>query len=191
MDQKQVLQRYMKVAHDALLWKLDGVSEYDLRRPMVPTGTNLLGLLKHVATVEAGYLGDIFDRPFPDTFPWNADDAEDNADLWATADESSESIIDLYKRVVAHSEATVEALDLDAEGHVPWWGPENNPVTLQRILVHMVTELNRHLGHADILREQIDGSAGHRPGLSNLPDGDAAWWNEYYAKLEETAKSFA
>jgi hypothetical protein len=52
-----------RAAREALVWKLDGLSEYDARRPMVPTGTNLLGLVKHVASVEAGYFGETFDRP--------------------------------------------------------------------------------------------------------------------------------
>ena len=190
LTDKQALQRYMMLAHEALLWKVEGVSEYDLRRPLVPTGTNLLGLVKHVATVEAGYLGDIFDRPFPEVLPWNADDAADNADMWATADESSEYILDLYKRVWAHSDATIEALPLSAEASVPWWAPEANPVTLHRIILHMVTELNRHLGHADILRELIDGAAGMRADASNLPPGDARWWADYRATLEETAERF-
>ena len=63
-DAKDTLARYLQIARDSLLWKLDGLSEYDVRRPMVPTGTNLLGLVKHVASVEAGYLGDTFGRPF-------------------------------------------------------------------------------------------------------------------------------
>ena len=69
-DPKADLHRYLQVARDALLWKLDGLSEYDVRRPLVPTGTNLLGLVKHVASVEAGYLGDTFGRPFPEPLPW-------------------------------------------------------------------------------------------------------------------------
>ena len=190
LTDKQALQRYMMLGHEALLWKVEGVSEYDLRRPLVPTGTNLLGLVKHVATVEAGYLGDIFDRPFPEVLPWNAEGAPDNADMWATADESSEYILDLYRRVCAHSDATIEALPLTAETSVPWWVPEANPVTLHRIIVHMVTELNRHLGHADILRELIDGAAGMRADAGNLPPGDAQWWADYRATLEETARRF-
>src|SRR3954462_4597570 len=64
-DPKSQLHRYLKHAREAVLWKLDGLSEYDIRRPMTPTGTNLLGLVKHVASVEAGYLA----RPSGDPFP--------------------------------------------------------------------------------------------------------------------------
>ena len=68
------------------MWKLEGLSEYDSRRPMTPTGTNLLGLVKHVASVELGYFGETFGRPFDEPLPWSVG-AEANADMWATADE--------------------------------------------------------------------------------------------------------
>ncbi|MCU1439716.1 MAG: hypothetical protein JWP85_713 [Rhodoglobus sp.] len=188
MSQKQTLHRYLRTAREALLWKLDGLSEYDARRPLVPTGTNLLGIVKHVASVEAGYLGDIFGRPFPQTFPWFDESAEPNADMWATLDESRRSILDLFERVNAHADATIEALDLDATGRVPWWPDDRNPVTLHQILVHMIAEFNRHAGHADIVRELIDGAAGLRRDNDNLPDVDAAWWIAYRERLEETAR---
>lgn len=190
-DAKADLTVYLQRARDALLWKLDGASEYDVRRPLVPTGTNLLGLVKHVAGVEAGYLGATFGRPFPEPLPWMDDDAEPNADIWATADESRESIIALYRRVWEHSDATVAALERDAIGHVPWWPADRSEVTLHRILVHLVEETNRHTGQADIVRELIDGSTGLRDGVSNLPDEDAAWWAEYVNRLEETARAAA
>ncbi len=186
MDQKTVLHRYLQTGRDVLLAKLDGVSEYDARRPMVPTGTNLLGVVKHVASVEAGYLGDCFGRPFEQAFPWFADDAEPNADMWATADESRASIVDLYHRVWRHSDATIETLDLDAAGEVPWWPqPE---VTLQQILVHMIAETHRHAGQMDIVRELIDGEVGWKPESSVMPDVDAAWWIEYRERLEHVAR---
>jgi len=186
-DPKADLKRYLQLAREALVWKLDGLSDYDVRRPLVPTGTNLLGLVKHVASVEAGYLGEVFRRPFPEPLPWLDDDAEPNADMWATADESRREIIDLYRRVWAHSDATIDALELDAEGTVAWWPVERNPVSLDLILVHMIAETNRHAGHADIVRELIDGSSGLRADNSNLPDADAQWWLDYRQRLERTA----
>ena len=101
---------YLQAGREALLWKLDGLSEYDIRRPMVPTGTNLLGLIKHVASVELGYFGDTFGRPSGERLPWLEDDAEPNADMWATAEESREQITGLYRRAWAHSDATIGAL---------------------------------------------------------------------------------
>jgi hypothetical protein len=173
-----------------LVWKLDGLSEYDVRRPLTPTGTNLLGLVKHLASVETGYFGDVFGRPFGESLPWFADDAEANADMWATADESREDIVGLYRRVSAHSDATIDELPLDAPGRVPWWG-ERGDVTLHHILIHMIAETHRHAGHADIVRELIDGAAGLLKGNDNLPPGDRAWWESYRAKVEHAAKEAA
>jgi uncharacterized damage-inducible protein DinB len=187
-DPKADLRRYLQAGREALLWKLDGLSEYDVRRPMVPTGTNLLGIVKHVASVEAGYFGDTFDRPFEEPLPWLDDDAEPNADMWATAEESREQIISLYHRVWAHSDATIEALPLDAIGHVPWWPPDRREVTLHRILVHMIADTDRHAGHADIVRELIDGAVGLRLGNDNMAPGDRAWWESYRSRLERAAK---
>lgn len=195
---KADLQRYLQQARDALVWKLDGLSEYDIRRPMTPTGTNLLGLIKHVASTEIGYFGDTFGRPFGEQLPWMIDPGDFDpdalgpdvllADMFASADESREDILGLYRRVWAHSDATIEALPLDAPGHVPWWPPGRSEVTLHRVLVHMTTETHRHAGHADIVRELIDGAAGLRAESPNLPNQDQAWWEQYRVKLEEIAR---
>jgi uncharacterized damage-inducible protein DinB len=190
-DAKADLQRYLQLAREALLWKLDGLGEYDMRRPLTPTGTNLLGLVKHVASVEAGYLGDTFGRPSPESLPWFADDAEPNADMWATADETVDEITALYRRVWEHSDATVAQLALDATGAVPWWPEERRAVTLHRILVHVIAETDRHAGHADIVRELIDGSAGLRRDVDNMAPGDQAWWEAYRERVEQAAKTAA
>lgn len=188
-DPKVDLQRYLQLGREALLWKLEGLDEYDLRRPMVPTGTNLLGLVKHVASVEAGYLGDVFGRPFGERFAWFEPQAEDNADMWATAEESPEQIIALYHRAWAHSDATVEALDLDAIGVVPWWPEDRRDVSLHQILAHITTETHRHAGQADIIRELIDGAIGMRADNTNLPPVDADWWTAYRERLEDVART--
>ncbi|MBO0701598.1 MAG: DinB family protein [Candidatus Dormibacteraeota bacterium] len=185
---KADLKRYLQQGREVLLWKLEGLAEYDLRRPLTPTGTNLLGLVKHVASVEAGYLGVTFGRPFPEPLPWFDADAEPNADMWATAAEPRAAIVGLYRRVWAHSDATVDGLALDAPGQVPWWPEDRRQVTLHRVLVHMIAETERHAGHADIARELIDGAVGLRAGAGNLPPGDRAWWEGYRARLEEAAR---
>ena len=187
-DAKADLHRYLQSARDALLWKLEGLSEYDVRRPMTPTGTNLLGLVKHVAGVEAGYLGATFGRPFPEPLPWMEESSEPNADMWATASESREDIVGLYHRVREHSDATIDALELDAPGRVPWWPSDRTEVTLHRILVHLIAETHRHAGHADIVRELIDGGTGLRDGNSNMPSSDETWWADYRTRLEHAAK---
>ncbi|MDW6060955.1 DinB family protein [Streptomyces sp. FXJ1.4098] len=185
---KAHLRRYLGTAREALLWKLDGLSEYDIRRPLTPTGTNLLGLVKHSAGVEVGYFGDVFGRPYDEPLPWMAEDAEPNADMWATADESREDIVGLCQRVWTHADATIEALPLDASGQVPWWPEERREVTLQQILVHVIADLQRHAGHADIVRELIDGSVGLRAGNENMPPGEQSWWEEYRGRLERVAR---
>jgi Protein of unknown function (DUF664) len=187
-DPKADLQRYLQAGREALLWKLDGLSEYDIRRPIVPTGTNLLGLVKHAASVEVGYFGETFGRPFDEALPWFEEGAEPNADMWATADESREQIVGFYHHAWAHSDATIEALELDAIGHVRWWPNDRSEATLHRILVHVIAETDRHAGHADIVRELIDGAAGLQEGNDNLEPGDQAWWESYRGQLERVAR---
>ena len=185
-DQKGVLLAYLDRLHEAVLWKLEGLSERDQRMPMTATGTNLLGVVKHLAAVESEYLGLCVGRPFPEDIPWTGEDLEPNADMWATADESPQMIVDLYRRVAAHSAQTVAELPLDAPGSVPWWSPPET--TLQRLLVHLSVETARHAGQMDVVRESIDGARGMLPAVPNLPDGDDAWWSAYVARLREVAE---
>jgi hypothetical protein len=189
---KADLRRYLQVVREAVLWKLEGVSEYDARRPMTPTGTNLLGLIKHLSGVEIGYFGDTFGRPFEGPLPWQEDpeiESEPNADLWATPDESREQIVGLYRAVWAHSDVTIETLDLGALGRVPWWPAERAEITLHKVMVHVIAETNRHAGHGDIVRELIDGTTGLREDNSNLPANDQAWWEDYRTRLEQAARA--
>jgi uncharacterized damage-inducible protein DinB len=188
-DFKADLHRYLQEGREALLWKLDGLSEYDVRRPVVETGTNLLGLVKHLAGVELGYFGDTFGRPFAGKLPW--DESDPNSDMFAAAGESREFIIGLYRQAWAHSDATIDALPLDAIGRVPWWRPERREVTLHRILVHVIAETSQHAGHADIIREFIDGAIGLSPERPNLPSDDPAWWGTYRDRVERAAQEAA
>jgi len=187
-DPKDILHFYLQSARDALLWKLEGLSEYDIRRPMTPTGTNLLGLLKHAASVELGYLGDTFGRPSGEPLPWLDDSAEPNADMWATAEESREHIVGLYRRAWAHADATIDALALDTVGRVPWWPDGRDDVTLHHAVVRVIADTHRHAGHADILRELIDGAVGMNQGNDSMPPGDSAWWEKYRSRLERAAQ---
>jgi hypothetical protein len=188
-DPKADLQTNLQDARDALLWKLDGLPEYDVRRPMTPTGTNLLGLVKHLAGAEAFYFGTVFGRPFPGTPLWITGDAEPNADLWARADETREEIVGLYRRACAHADETVAALPLHAVGRLPGGeGGKGSELTLHRVLAHMIGETHRHAGHADIVRELIDGATGQRPGGLNTPEEDASWWAAHRDRVERAAK---
>ncbi|MEU9213636.1 DinB family protein [Streptomyces sp. NPDC048415] len=187
-DPKADLHFYLQSARDALLWKLEGLSEYDTRRPLTPTGTNLLGLIKHVAGVELGYLGDTFGRLSGEPLPWLEDGAEPNADMWATADESREHIVDLYGRAWAHSDATIDALALDTIGRVPWWPSDRSEVTLHHAVVRVIADTHRHAGHADVIRELIDGVVGMSKGNDSMAPGDSAWWENHRSRLESAAK---
>jgi uncharacterized damage-inducible protein DinB len=190
VDQKAVLHDYLRRRRADLLGKLDGLGDYDVRRPMTPTGTNLLGLVKHVASVQLEYFGVTFGRPPGRPLPWFADDVEPDADMWVPADESRAEIVDLHRFSAAHSDATIEALPLEAEGEVPWWAPEKRRVTLQQILVHVAVETARHAGHADILRELIDGTSGQYAGDPNVPGRSADEWAAHRARVEEAARRF-
>jgi uncharacterized damage-inducible protein DinB len=187
---KEDLHRKLRQVREGIFWKQEGLSEFDVRRPLTPTGTNLLGLVKHLAVGQASYFGRVFDRPFPDPLPWWEDGAEPNGDMYATAEESRDWVLDFYRRACDHADETIAALDLDAVGEVPWWDADRRQVTLHQILVHSASEGHRHLGHADILREELDGSVGVRPEVSNLPDGDLGWWNSYHARLQQIADGF-
>jgi hypothetical protein len=158
---------------------------------MTPTGTNLLGVVKHVAAVAAGYFSFVFDRPFSEPLPWYEPGADPTADLWATADESREQILDLWHRAWAHADATIEELPLNATGQVPWWTERRRDVTLHSILVHMLAETARRAGRTDIVREQIDGAVGVRADSADVPEQDEAWWAAYRQRLEDTARGFA
>jgi hypothetical protein len=192
-DEKQTLQQYLQRAREVLLWKLDGLSDYDIRRPMTPTGTNLLGLVKHCAGVECQYFGSVVDRPFPGEhdLDWREDDdAELSGHMYATETESREHVTDFYRRVWAHSDATIGDLTLDSRGIVPWWPEERRHPTLHTLLVHTSQETARHAGHADIIREHIDGAAGLLEGVSNMPpEAGAAEWKRHYDKVESVARS--
>ncbi|KID29140.1 Protein of unknown function (DUF664) [Prauserella sp. Am3] len=189
---KATLRRYLQQAREAMLWKLDGVTEYDARRPLTPTGTNLLGLVKHVAGVEFGYLSEVFG--YGEGAPgWlDGSDPDPQVDMWARPDETREDVVALYRTAWANTDAAIAELTLDTVGRVPHWPDARNPVTFQQILVHLVAETHRHAGHADILREGIDGAAGYTPSATNLPqwDDNDGGWPAYIAKLEQVAARF-
>jgi hypothetical protein len=190
-EQKTVLHKYLRASRDDLLWKLDGVSERDARLPRTPTGNNLLGVVKHCLNVEAAYFGPTFGRVFPapeELIPMEAYDVDPQADWYAGEDETKDGLLDLYRRVGAFADETIERLPLDAPGTVSWWQPGGKEVTLQRVIVHVTCDLARHAGHADLLREALDGSVGWQRQNTNVPDGYD--WPAYVAKLSALADRF-
>ena len=178
------LHRYLQASRDNLLACLDGLSEYDVRRPLTPTATNLLGLVKHLAGCELGYLGESVGRPAPMRLPWHDDGSVwDNGHMWAKADEGRDYLVDLYRTAWRHSDESVDQLGLDAPASVVWWPEERRDTTLGSLLVRVVAETAQHAGHADILRETIDGHAAF--DRSDL--GDAEWWSRYRHRVQAAA----
>lgn len=184
MGVKEDLHAALRAGREAVVWKLDGLGEYDVRRPLLASGTNLLGLVKHLATVEVGYFGQAFGRPFPERIPW-LDDADPEADLWAGPDESREGLVALYGRVRAHSDVTIATYDLDEIGEVAHWPSHRRHPTLATVLVHVVAETHRHAGHADAVRELVDGAAGRHEGDPNAPSGSA-----HHERVAAAARAF-
>jgi hypothetical protein len=184
---KDYLHRDLREMRATMLWKLNGLSEYDARRPLTDTGTNLLGMIKHLSVSEAWYFGDVFGRPFAGHWPRWDDPAGHLDHLWVAADESRADIVDRYRQASAQADTTIAGLDIDAPGHVPWWPRPD--VMLFNILVHMLTETSRHAGQADILREQLDGAVGFDAASTAQHGRDAAFWDRHRTTIETAAKA--
>lgn len=180
------LHRYLQQSRERVLGALDGVTEYDIRRPMTPTATNLLGLVKHLVGIEFGYLGACVGRQSSVRLPWIDDDSVwENADMWATADETRDHLTGLYRIAWQHSDQSIDQLGLDAPAQVAWWPETRRNTTLGSLLVRVSTDTAQHAGQADILRELIDGRAGgDRDQL-----GDAAWWARHVGRVQQVADS--
>ena len=175
---------YLDSLRSAIVWKLEGLPEWKLRWPVTGTGTNLLGVVKHLAAMEYGYLSWAFGK-CPEPLDWIGPQAEPNADLWASADESVEDVLRLYRRAVASSDETLASHEPSTPAHVPWW-PEPD-VTLERVALHLCVEVARHAGHIDIVRETLDGRIGSTPKRSNLPFSDEHLWESHVDRLREIA----
>ncbi|MFC7623615.1 DinB family protein [Microlunatus sp. GCM10028923] len=188
MSEDDDLHFYLQAAREALLWKLDGLPEYVVRRPLTPTGTNLLGLVKHATYVESGYLGDTFGYPSGLRLPWLGG-VEPGSEFWATADESRTMIIDGYRQAWTRSDAAIAELTWDAVGHVPWWPDGDDTISLHHAVVRVLADTQRHAGHADILRESIDGAVGMNEDNASLPSQDPAWWLDRRTRIEEAANA--
>jgi hypothetical protein len=154
--EKESLQVALDRHRDAVLWKLEGLDDERLRRPMTPSGTNLLGLVKHLALVEYGWFCDTFGRP-SESLPFDEDDPD--ADLRVEPEETTADVLALYGRARAAADRAIGEIGLEETG-IAWFG---DPVSMRWVLIHMVEETARHAGHADIVRELLDGMTGdHR-----------------------------
>ena len=102
--------------------------------------------------------------------------------------ESLEDVLEFARRCFAHADATITALGADAHGRVAWWPDDKAEVTLAQIIAHVALDEARHAGHADILREQIDGQAGLRAPGNNLPVWGADRWAAHVDRLTAIAE---
>ena len=152
-NEKESLQASLDRHRDVLLWKLQGLDDEALRRPMTPSGTNLLGLLKHVGAVEYGWFCSTFGR---ETEPLPFDDDDPDADLRVEPHETTADVLAFYGRARAAADQVIAETDLDDTGRA-WFGPQ---VSMRWVLIHMIEENARHAGHMDIVRELIDGLTG-------------------------------
>src|SRR5919202_2220126 len=186
--ERETLTHWFTRQFDDLLSKIDGMSEYDARRPLTPTGTNLLGLVQHTGVVVLGYARLPWGRELGRELLWEDTDGEPDIDLRVLPHVSRDEVL----KLAADGRAAMTELlagPLDATGEVPWWGP-NGGVTVHRVAVHVVAEVARHAGHADILRELVDGTAGMRPGDTNLPDRTPERLQERRNRIESDAKRY-
>jgi uncharacterized damage-inducible protein DinB len=146
------LSAFLDYLRETVLWKLDGLSDDDARRAMVPSGTSLGGIVKHLAFVERFWFQGVFAGAGV-AFPWNEDDpdADWRVDSWETVS----GLTEFYREEIARSREISAGVPLSRRAAHPEYG-----MSLRWILVHMIEETARHAGHADILREMIDGRTG-------------------------------
>jgi uncharacterized damage-inducible protein DinB len=154
----ETLARYLDGYRDVIVWKLEGLDEEQVRRRLVPSLTSLLGIVKHLAFVERYW----FQRVIAGrdvSIPWLDDDGWEDAQWHLSDEETIAEVVGLYETEIAESRRIHSALD-DPDLLV---NVDGDPVSVRRILIHMVEEVARHAGHADILRELIDGTTGVFP----------------------------
>jgi uncharacterized damage-inducible protein DinB len=151
--EKESLRVSLQRHREVVLWKLADLDDEQVRRRMTPTGTSLLGLVKHLAMVEYGWFCETFGRPSEAPEP-DPDDPE--ADLRIEPGESTADIVALYRRACAAADGVIAEVDVEETG-AAWFG---DPVSMRWVLIHMIEETARHAGHMDILRELVDGRTG-------------------------------
>ncbi|WNV85480.1 DinB family protein [Umezawaea sp. Da 62-37] len=157
--EKESLQASLDRHRDVVLWKLRGLSDEQLRKPMTPSGTSLLGLVKHLAATEYGWFSETFGRE-TEPLPFSDDDPE--ADLRPAPDETTDGIVAFYGRARAASDSVIADHEPDSLG-TAWYGDR---VSLRYTLIHMIEETARHAGHMDVVRELLDGSVGDHPAAT-------------------------
>jgi hypothetical protein len=138
------------------------------------------------AGLEYGYLGGSFGYPATESLPWVEDGSIwQGADMWAKPTESSDYITGLYRRACHHADGVIATLDLDAPRSVAHWPQDHRATTLGVLLIRMIAATAQHAGHADILRELIDGRGG--PDQGTIDDASG---REYVSQIEAAASAF-
>jgi uncharacterized damage-inducible protein DinB len=155
--EKEMLQVSLDRHRDVVVWKIEGLDDEQVRRQLVPSGTSMLGVVKHLAAVEYGWFGLQFEREH-EPLPFDEDD--EDADFRVGAGETTEEVLAFYERARTFADKTIDELDVDATGA----GWADRELSLRWVLIHMIEETARHAGHMDILRELVDGTAGYHPG---------------------------
>ena len=176
--EKELLHAHLQISRDVLLWKLEGLSEADQRRPMTGTGTNLLGIVKHLTGVEGAYFCDAFGRERP-PLAWETDEDSrlgEFSDMYAKPEETAEEIVANYRAATAAADGSIRELDLDATGR----HHTGLTVSLRWMLLVVLLDTARHAGHADIVRELIDGAAGSNREWPGVPPADDREYGERY-----------
>lgn len=154
--EREILRAILDRNRYVMLWKLDGLTLEQATKPMTDSTTNLFGLVKHLAWVERWWFCDFIGKQEFD-YPWSDDDPD--ADFRAAEGETVEDVRNLYVEAVGQANAVVDAAEsLDVTG-----ASGGQKRSLRWVLVHMIEETARHAGHADILREQLDGTTGYYP----------------------------
>jgi len=144
--EKATLVEFLNYLRRAMASNLEGAPEPQVRAAGVPSGTSVLGLVKHVSHVERFYfLGE-------DVSDWSAT-------FRPTPDDTVESVLASYREAVSRANEIIDACEDLAQPAPRSARPQSAP-SMRWILVHMIEETGRHAGHADILREQIDGATG-------------------------------
>jgi hypothetical protein len=161
-----LLHTHLEAARDALIWKVEGLEEYDRRRPMTQTGTNLVGLVKHMTWIEGWYLCEFFGRERPRLeWEWDVDaDWGHHSHMYAKPDETTDDLIAAYRATTAAADRSIDELGLDAVGQ--HWSGE--AVSLRSMVLSVLADATRHAGHSDIIRELIDGRTGDRDSPSGF-----------------------
>jgi hypothetical protein len=163
-DEVTSVRAFLDFQRDTLRWKTDGLTQEQLAVALPPSSMTLGGIMKHLSVVESGWFEESFaGRPLMppfDTVDW---DADPDWEWHSATDDSPEQLRALYDEAVARADAVVgEALSgpgLDALSVEE--REDRGRFSLRWIMLHMLEEYARHNGHADLIRESIDGQTGH------------------------------